>query len=109
MPWGGLQKPREQRRHFKFSREKIFARVRGEMSELAEGARLEIACTTQKVVPRVRIPLSPPNFAWKNLARLRRFAFQNGESALQITKWNTRVMEYLQRSMPPYERFLHVL
>ena len=29
------------------------------MSELAEGARLEIACTTN-VVPRVRIPLSPP-------------------------------------------------
>jgi hypothetical protein len=36
-----------------------FKRIYGEMSELAEGARLEIACTT-KVVPRVRIPLSPP-------------------------------------------------
>ena len=34
----------------------------GEMSELAEGARLEIACATNKVVPRVRIPLSPPFF-----------------------------------------------
>jgi hypothetical protein len=30
------------------------------MSELAEGARLEIACTALKAVPRVRIPLSPP-------------------------------------------------
>jgi hypothetical protein len=79
------------------------------MSELAEGARLEIACTTQKVVPRVRIPLSPPNFARKNLARLCRFGKQNGEPAVQITKWSTRVMEYLQRSMAPYERFLHVL
>ena len=34
----------------------------GEMSELAEGARLEIACTAFKAVPRVRIPLSPPGY-----------------------------------------------
>ena len=64
------------------------------MSELAEGARLEIACTTQKVVPRVRIPLSPPNFATQNLARSRRSAFQDGGSAIQITKWSTGVVEY---------------
>jgi hypothetical protein len=63
MPSGGLEGPLGKGFHIKFPREKIFARNRGEMSELAEGARLEIACTTQKVVPRVRIPLSPPNFA----------------------------------------------
>ena len=40
------------------------------MSELAEGARLEIACTTN-VVPRVRIPLSPP---FINLCRWRRLS-----------------------------------
>ncbi len=32
------------------------------MSELAEGARLEIACAAN-VVPGVRIPLSPP-YTW---------------------------------------------
>lgn len=32
------------------------------MSELAEGARLEIACAAN-VVPGVRIPLSPP-YIW---------------------------------------------
>jgi hypothetical protein len=31
----------------------------GEMPELAEGARLEIVCAG-RLVPRVRIPLSPP-------------------------------------------------
>ena len=34
---------------------------RGEMPELAEGARLEIVCAGRPV-PRVRIPLSPPSF-----------------------------------------------
>jgi hypothetical protein len=33
----------------------------GEMPELAEGARLEIVCAG-RLVPRVRIPLSPPIF-----------------------------------------------
>jgi hypothetical protein len=33
----------------------------GEMPELAEGARLEIVCAG-RLVPRVRIPLSPPSF-----------------------------------------------
>jgi DNA polymerase-3 subunit gamma/tau len=40
----------------------------GEMSELAEGARLEIACTALKAVPRVRIPLSPPHFFLQRFA-----------------------------------------
>ena len=35
-------------------------RHNGEMPELAEGARLEIVCTG-RLVPRVRIPLSPPS------------------------------------------------
>ena len=34
-------------------------RYHGEMPELAEGARLEIVCAG-RLVPRVRIPLSPP-------------------------------------------------
>ena len=34
------------------------------------------------VVPRVRIPLSPPNFAMQNLARSRQFVFQIGGSAI---------------------------
>ncbi len=36
----------------------------GEMTEMAEGARLEIVCTP-KSVPRVRIPLSPPVAVYK--------------------------------------------
>ena len=34
------------------------------------------------VVPRVRIPLSPPNFAMQNLARSRQFVLQIGGSAI---------------------------
>ena len=73
------------------------------MSELAEGARLEIACTAQKVVPRVRIPLSPPNFASQNLARSRRFALQDGGSAIQIKACITFMFFLMKQELGPIQ------
>ena len=45
-----------------FLRQKLYSNLAGEMTELAEGARLLSECRGYSL-PRVRIPVSPPFFS----------------------------------------------